>query len=403
MSYESFDAYLSVVKSTPSEIFKDEFQEFVNAEYGNSTTLKSVLHNGNSIEVRVVGKFNNETLSRQNDDYQKIIFKTPDYVVNIGDIFEFDNLQWICTDITYTTVSKSCTVSKSNNTLKFYKNGILYKIPYVVIDNISLTRMGEEENKYITIPESAMMIMVADTEITRQIKRNDVFVLYDKNGVKDNYEIVDINRIRKPGLIIFETKWTAVKQKLPDYKINILNGNNIQVSINDSLAIQCEVLNGDEIISPTPPLVYSSSNEAVATIDESGIVTLLDIGTVTFTISLLHDPDVKNTIVVEVADVQQDNYVLTISGNSSIVKGKSSIYTAMFTNNGVPISMLSEFWLTDDSGNPTTLASITAQDPITNTCVVAAGNTLGHVRLWCKDIDDKVEPKFLRIQIRNVF
>lgn len=403
MSYESFDAYLSVVKSTPSEIFKDEFQEFVNVEYGNSTTLKSVLHNGNSIEVRVVGKFNSETLSRQNDDYQKIIFKTPDYVVNIGDIFEFDNLQWICTDITYTTVSKSCTVSKANNTLKFYKNGILYKIPYVVIDNISLTRMGEEENKYITIPESAMMIMVADTEITRQIKRNDVFVLYDKNGVKDNYEIVDINRIRKPGLIIFETKWTAVKQKLPDYKINILNGNNIQVSINDSLAIQCEVLNGDEIISPTPPLVYSSSNEAVATIDESGMVTLLDIGTVTFTVSLLHDPDVKNTIVVEVADVQQDNYVLTISGNSSIVKGKSSIYTAMFTNNGVPISMLSEFWLTDDSGNPTALASITAQDPITNTCVVSAGNTLGYVRLWCKDIDDKVEPKFLRIQIRNVF
>src|SRR5690606_7899816 len=254
-----------------------------------------------------------------------------------------------------------------------------------------------------TIPESAMMIMVADTEISRQIKRNDVFVLYDKNGVKDNYEIVDINRIRKPGLIIFETKWTAVKQKLPDYKINILNGNNIQVSINDSLAIQCEVLNGDEIISPTPPLVYSSSNEAVATIDESGMVTLLDIGTVTFTISLLHDPDVKNTIVVEVADVQQDNYVLTISGNSSIVKGKSSIYTAMFTNNGVPISMLSDFWLTDDSGNPTTLASITAQDPTTNTCVVTAGNTLGYVRLWCKDIDDKVEPKFLRIQIRNVF
>ena len=30
MVYESFDAYLSVTKSTPSEIYKDEFQELVN-------------------------------------------------------------------------------------------------------------------------------------------------------------------------------------------------------------------------------------------------------------------------------------------------------------------------------------------------------------------------------------
>ena len=109
MVYESFYAYLSVTKSTPSDIYKDEFQELVNSEYENATTLKEVLHNGNPITARVVGKFNTETLSKRNDNYQKIIFKTPDYEVKVGDIFEFDSAKWICTDVTYTTVSKSCT------------------------------------------------------------------------------------------------------------------------------------------------------------------------------------------------------------------------------------------------------------------------------------------------------
>jgi len=71
MSYEAYNAYLSVTKSTPSEIYKDEFQELVNSEYENTTTIKEVLHNGNPITVRVVGKFNTETLSKRNDNYQK--------------------------------------------------------------------------------------------------------------------------------------------------------------------------------------------------------------------------------------------------------------------------------------------------------------------------------------------
>jgi len=399
MAYESYNAYLSVTKSTPSDIYKDEFQELVNAEYENTTTLKTVLHNGNSITVRVVGKFNTETLSRQNENYQKIIFKTPDYVVNVGDIFEFDNAKWICTDISSTVVSKSCTVTKANNELKVYKNSILYKVPCVVEDVTRLYSMGADENKYIIQPSTDIIIRVPNNEVTVLIKRDEVY----KIGLS-NYKVVDISDIINPGLLILKCTWSAEEQHLPNYIINILNGDNIQVNISDSLQIQCEVLDGDIVLSPTPPLIYTSSDESIATIDSDGVVSILSTGIVTFTVSLESDTNIKDTITVEFVDVPQHNYTVSISGSVSIIKGKTATYTAVFTDNGQPIAETSEFWLTGDDGvSTTTLATITSQDSVNNTCVVTAGNTIGYVKLWCKNTTGTIISQPYRIQIKNIF
>ncbi|MDN5317423.1 MAG: hypothetical protein PWR08_1548 [Thermoanaerobacterium sp.] len=399
MSYEAYNAYLSVTKSTPSDIYKDEFQELVNAEYENTTTLKTVLHNGNSITVRVVGKFNAETLSRQNENYQKIIFRTPDYVVHVGDIFEFDNAKWICTDISSTVVSKSCTVTKANNEIKVYKNSILYKVPCIVEDAIRLYNMGIDENKYIIQPSTDIIIRVPNNEVTVLIKRDEVY----KIGLS-NYKVVDVSDIINPGLLILKCTWSAEDQHLPNYSINILNGDNVQVNISDSLQIQCEVLDGDIVLSPTPPLVFSSSDETIATIDNNGVVSILGMGIVTFTVSLKSDINIKDNITVEFVDVLQHNYVVTISGNTSIVKGKTATYTATFTDNGQVITETSEFWLTADDGvSTTTLATITSQDPVANTCVVTAGNTLGYVKLWCKNTAGNIVSEPFRIQIKNLF
>lgn len=399
MAYESYNAYLSVTKSTPSDIYKDEFQELVNAEYENTTTLKTVLHNGNSITVRVVGKFNTETLSRQNENYQKIIFKTPDYVVNIGDIFEFDNAKWICTDISSTVVSKSCTVTKANNELKVYKNSILYKVPCVVEDVTRLYSMGADENKYIIQPSTDIIIRVPHNEVTVLIKRDEVY----KIGLS-NYKVVDVSDIINPGLLILKCTWSAEEQHLPNYSINILNGDNIQVNISDSLQIQCEVLDGDIVLSPTPPLIYTSSDESIATIDSDGVVSILSTGIVTFTVSLESDTNIKDTITVEFVDVPQHNYTVSISGSVSIIKGKTATYTAVFTDNGQPIAETSEFWLTGDDGvSTTTLATITSQDSVNNTCVVTAGNTIGYVKLWCKNTTGTIISQPYRIQIKNIF
>jgi hypothetical protein len=151
MAYEAYNAYLSILPSTPSEQYAEPFNEIVKNEFDEATTIKTILHKGNSIKARVVGKFNTETLSRNNDDYQKIIFDNKDYEVNVGDPFEFDGFNWICTDIMSTPLSKSCTVSKCNNTLKYYdKNSVsltFCSIPCI----FSRQRLSTDVNNYMTL------------------------------------------------------------------------------------------------------------------------------------------------------------------------------------------------------------------------------------------------------------
>lgn len=400
MSYESYNAYLSVTKSTPSDIYKDEFQELVNAEYENTTTLKTVLHNGNSITVRVVGKFNTETLSRQNENYQKIIFKTPDYVVNVGDIFEFDNAKWICTDISSTVVSKSCTVTKANNELKVYKNSILYKVPYVIENGSNLSDLSVSENRYLVVPDGVLYIKVPNNSISQIIKRDDIYKLSDV----DNYKVIDIDRVKQPGLLIIKLQWSAEEQPLPNYSINILNGSEVNLQQSTTLQLNVNVYDNDTLISPTPSLLFSSSDENICVVDSSGLVSALDVtGSCVITVSLASDTSISQNININVEDISEDNYTVEIIGSNSITKGYTKNYSCVFKNNGIEYSDVSVFYLTaDDETSPTTIAEIIMQNSNTNTCTIK-GNSLGYVKLFVKNIRETVVSNPLRIQIKNLF
>ena len=252
MAYESFDAYLFVTKSTPSEIYKDEFQELVNAEYENTTTLKEVLHNGNPITVRVVGKFNTETLSRRNDNYQKIIFKTPDYEVKIGDIFEFDDNVWICTDATHTTVSKSCTVTRSYHSITVNKKGISLEVPIIVEDAVRLYSIGQDRTNLLDLVSDEIIVYcpakIDSTPIDIEVK--DVY----KIG-RRFYKVLTVQDIIINGLLILKMQFYG--QKPGD------THENIDENISEGYKI---------IISPSDPtIIKGKSKTFVATVSNDGV------------------------------------------------------------------------------------------------------------------------------------
>lgn len=379
----------------PNNLLLDEAKRRFDVQRYQSLEGYDVIIDG--VTERVV--IQNHTNPLNQSKYDKKIHCTIDSNIHTGSIVEWQNKKWLVVSKIYDNLAyKTASILECNSTLNVYKNSILYKVPCIVEDAIRLYSMGADENKYIIQPSTDIIIRVPNNEVTTLIKRDEVYQI----GLS-NYKVVDISDIINPGLLILKCTWSAEDQHLPNYSINILNGDNIQVNISDSFQIQCEVLDGDKVLSPTPPLVYASSDETIAIIDESGVVNILSTGVVTFTVSLKDNENIKNSIIVEFIDEPQHNYMVIISGNTSIVKGRTATYTAKFTDNGIPVSMLSEFWLTDDLGNPTTLATITEHDSVANTCVVTAGNTLGYVKLWCKDTEGNVEPQFLRIQIKNIF
>lgn len=373
MVYEFYNS-LRKIRTTPDQEWKNDLQALVEEEFENSPTLQTILHKNTEIQARVVGVFSKETPTRRIEDYQKIIFRQPDYSVSIGDIFEFDNSKWLCTDLGSTPVTKSCMVERCNNTLRLFKNNVLYQVPVIVEDH----SMGYKENRYLADPDDNIIVRLPYNDITKDIGRNGIYRLTDY----DNYKIISVNRVTEPGLIIIKMKVHVEEQQLPVYNLTILNGESIQISNNQSLTINTQVTVNDEVVSGVP-LLYFSSNEEIATISNTGIVTIHGIGTVTFIVVLENNNIVGDSIVVEIIVKEVDNINYTFTGDNEIIKGFTKSYLAAKYNNGAVVAGQFAFTVIPNS-TPSSAYTLTVIND--NSCSITANQATHDIILRATDV-----------------
>ena len=400
MTYKAYEAYLSVAQSSPKDYYKDYYSRFIDDNFNDSISFETIIHNGVSVDVRVVGVFAKETPARRIEDYQKIIFKSADYIVKIGDLFEFGGFSWLCVDTSGSYVGKSCMVIKCNSTISIFKNGQLYTIPCAVETQAKLYSMTLEQNRHLTEVEDVIIVRVSDNSITDLIQINDIY----KIGKRWNYKVTNLSDVIEPGILLLKMQIVPEQQNFPTFSINILNGNNLEIQENSTLQLNVQVLADNTPLSPIPNLIYESSDETILTVDENGLITSLDnIDSATITVKLASDTSISSSVIVNVIENVVDNYTVSINGVNSINRGSTTNYSCVFKNNGLPITEQSVFYLLADDGvNSTTLAEIVSQDSVANTCVVK-GNNVGYVRLFVRNIDNTIVGDGFRIQIRNLF
>lgn len=327
------------------------------------------------------------------------MFSKPNETFNVGDVVVWGSMTFLVTDIDEDQqIQTKGKIQLCNNTLSFYSttDSTLYSIPCIIGNQVKL---GTNKTKYIVTASNELYLTVSNTSITQQIKVNDIF----KIGL-NSYEISTIcDDISVPGLLVYKIVYSEVEQTLPVFTVEILNGDNVTTGVGTDIQLNCVVKNNDIVLSPTPSLIYTSSNTSVATVSNSGLVTPIMNGSATITVKMASNLTILDTINVTVSAVQ-DNYTVEISGSTSIVKAKTSIYSCVFKNNGIAITDNSVFYLTADDGvSSTTLATITSQYGTANTCVVTAGSTLGYVKLWVKNDGGTIASNSFRIQIKNIF
>ena len=400
VTYKAYEAYLSVAQSSPKDYYKDYYSKFVDDNFNDSISFETIIHNGVSVDVRVVGVFAKETPARRIDDYQKIIFKSADYIVKIGDLFEFGGFNWLCVDISGSYVSKSCMVIKCNSTINIFKNNQLHIVPCAVETRAKLYSMTLDQNRHLTEVEDVIIVRVSNNNATDLIQINDIY----KIGKRWNYKVTNLSDVIEPGILLLKMQIVPEQQNLPTFSINILNGNNLDIQQSSTLQLNVQVLADNIPLSPTPELIFESSDESIVTVDENGLVTASDlIDNAIITVTLASDTTIQQSVNINVIENVVDNYTVSISGANSINRGSTSNYSCVFKNNGLPITEQSVFYLTADDGvNSTTLAEIVSQDSVANTCVIK-GNNVGYVRLFVRNIDNTIVSDGFRIQIRNVF
>ena len=329
--------------------------------------------------------------------YDKKIHMPIETVVNTGSIVEWEGSKWIIiSNIDNLQAYKTASMIKSNNTIQFYDStSTLHTIHCIISKGL----ISLDEQKIISTLDSEVAVQISNTDITRQIPMNYIF----KIGMR-NYTIVNIDDIIIPGLLILKMVYSEVEQIFPVYSVEILNGDSIQVNENDLLTINAQIKIDGVIVSTVPSLIFSSNDITKATINSStGVVTILDVGNVVFSCKLVNDLTVMDTISVEIVEVPIDNNTVEVSGSTSIIKTYTKEYLSIFKNNGLSIVKESSFWLTGIDNLPTTLAIITSQNAVNNTCAIK-GNNLGSVKLWCKSVDEEiVSQDGMVIQVKSLF
>ena len=68
------------------------------------------------------------------------------------------------------------------------------------------------------------------------------------------------------------------------------------------------------ILSPHSPLIYESSNDEIATV-ENGIITSIAVGECTITVSLESDPTVTANIDLSVEEIVEDLFTVDVYGD----------------------------------------------------------------------------------------
>jgi len=295
-------------------------------------------------------------------------------------------------------------MQKCNYDIKFNFQGTIKEFPCIVNSKI----FDIETNRYVSIPAGKIVVTMQSNADSENIKINDRFI-----KMKNAWKVTGIDRTKNGLLVLYcDLDGITVNDDLVNeianagdyiYTIEITSGDSASIQEGSTLQLNAVVkLNGNPVDNKT--VTFSSNNTSIATVDETGLITALQAGECIITASLTDNPNVYDTISITVTALPDHDYAATISGSTSIVKTKTATYTAVFTDNAVPITEESFFYITADDGvSETTLATIESQDPVANTCVVKAGSALGYVKLWCKNTAGTIISEPFRIQIKNLF
>ena len=342
------------------------------------------------VETKAIIMFHSNPYNEDKEDRK---FLCEDAVeINRNSIIDYDNSKWlVISEIKSNGINKYTRILQCNNVIKFYdKNNILYEIPCFV-GSVSL---DTDTDTYIEIPTSTVQVRVSNNEITRQIRRGDIY----KIGLQ-SYVVKDINDIDEPGLLVLKLEYSQQPQEEHDYKLTILNGDNLQIAQSQSLILNVQLTDSDEIID-TPPLLYSSSDESIAIVSDSGEVTILNSGVVTFTVSLKTDESINDSITVEIIADEQDNFTYELLGRSEITLGYSQNYIANKYNNGILVSNARfDFSIvTDDIPDDAYILSVVSD----NECKITANKSAYIITLRAEDVDtgEIIEKN---IKLKNLF
>lgn len=366
-------------------------------EYLLSAMGTDVLLNGSSVRALI-------TNTNLNKDYDDKRISTLSQLKR-GDLLQYEGKIFM-------VISEES--SKRYNKYK----AIMRQLPYSIIFNsacqffdvncyIEARSFSVSNGQVLSTPDGTIDVYLSQSTINFDLKINDKFI---KFGQK--FKVVGVDKMSKPGMVILTCDKDLIDPASDDLvneiaggllcSVSVTNTEPVEVYEDGTLQLTWTATNGF-------PVVFSSSDNTIASVDANGLVTGHQLGTVTITVSNASSPAIMDTVTVTVVSVPV-SYNVTITSASStpaeIKNNQSKTYSAEVRNGSTLITDGSQpvnwsIWA-DDQVSTTTLATITTQSGTSCTVKNNAASS-GYVQLKCTLQSDPNIYSWYRIQMKPLF
>lgn len=342
-SFENANNYYGVSSSTPVEY---EFP------YGSEQWHR--------VEARVDGIVLSNTGLKSGNDYKNFIFK-PDFTLNIlyGTKFRWKDNIWLVqnTDNMTSDTSKSCVVVRCNNVLRYYDDyGNKIYEPCHSDETVRFTR----NNPNLDIPTSKgeYVIVVQRNKNTKLIKPNDRFLFGTPDqrmcvriygsGIR-NYINSYTNDENSNSLTFLYGEHYQYDEVLDDLENGFTNAYSNQFSIvvepeiityqlGTTTQLKANVYKNKNVIDSK--VNWSSDNTDVISIDDSGNLKAISVGSANVMASLEKNTKVYTTLSITIEDINTaDNFVVQISPNITyLLQESNQIFEVYLYNKGIKLT-----------------------------------------------------------------
>ncbi|ABO48919.1 Ig domain protein, group 2 domain protein [Desulforamulus reducens MI-1] len=292
-------------------------------------------------------------------------------------------------------------------------------------ENEIANRWQYEHIYKLTINEGESANILKDDTLQLSVKLTDNGVAVDSPSITYVSSDANICNIDNNGLItgIAEGKAiiTAQMTGKPDVKdtisINVkVNHNYVLTITNESATLNIGdnlqlnyTLTDNGVIVDNPNVIFTSSDNNIATVNSSGLITGISIGTVTITAQMADRPEIYDILEVTVQEVPiSHNYSISINGGATIKLNQTLSYTATFYDNGVEVADQSGTWsITSPNPDGTTNVYATIQSQTGNSVSIKATSTSSYVNkyleLVCTLNSDNTIKASKQIQVKSLF
>ena len=354
----------------------DELVGFFKYEFGQEIKV-------NGISARGVVLDASDKIGEYDDKYIML-----DTIINTGAVIDYkDKKHLVISDINKKINSYVGEIRPCNHKIAFnYLGSVKWFDVIIEAKDFSI-----DAGKVISLPQGEIVVYIQENMQSLKAALEQRFL-----NTGRAWKITGIDRT-KVGLIKFHCEITAINdydnfeldiadyyKYLHKYALSVSNQQPVCVALGKTTQLIFIVTDSGQQVLALPEMTCTSSDEAIATVDSTGMITGIVNGTASITTTIVDYPEVTITIPVEVAGSVQPSYSVTITftGSAQIyVGGNAKTLTAHVFNNGTEVADKLVTWsLSNQDGSTTAMANITSATDLI--CKVQAVNNKANLNKY---------------------